>query len=53
MSARVPGELVEFRVLGPFEAAGATTPSQLRGRKERAVLAALVLAAGEVWAPIA
>jgi WD40 repeat protein/DNA-binding SARP family transcriptional activator len=39
---------VEFRVLGPLEVADATTSSQLRGRRERAVLAALVLAAGEV-----
>jgi WD40 repeat protein/DNA-binding SARP family transcriptional activator len=48
MSARVPCELVEFRVLGPLEVADATTSTQLRGRKERAVLAVLVLAAGEV-----
>jgi DNA-binding SARP family transcriptional activator/WD40 repeat protein len=39
---------VEFRVLGPLEVADATRSSHLRGRKERAVLAALVLAAGEV-----
>ena len=39
---------MEFRVLGPLEVAGATTSSQLRGRRERAVLAALVLAAGDV-----
>jgi WD40 repeat protein/DNA-binding SARP family transcriptional activator len=39
---------VEFRVLGPLEVAGGGASGQLRGRRERAILAALVLGAGEV-----
>src|SRR3954451_22143478 len=37
---------MEFRVLGPLEAAGADGPVQVRGRKERAVLAYLLVHAG-------
>src|SRR4051794_21174845 len=37
---------MEFRVLGPLEAAGSDGPVQVRGRKERAVLAYLLVHAG-------
>src|SRR3954451_10017359 len=37
---------MKFRVLGPLEAAGADGPVQVRGRKERAVLAYLLVHAG-------
>ena len=39
---------MEFRILGPVEVAGSGSPIRLGSRRERAVLAALVLGAGEV-----
>ena len=39
---------VEFRVLGPLEVASGGEPLALGGAKQRAVLAVLLLRAGEV-----
>src|SRR4029453_13093464 len=39
---------MEFRILGPLEAAGAAGPIALGSRKQRAVLAILLLRANEV-----
>src|SRR5262245_1999069 len=39
---------MEFRILGPLEVEGDSGPIQLRGRKQRALLALLLLRANEV-----
>src|SRR6478735_9493416 len=47
-SGRLPFPAMEYRVLGPLELSGPAGPIKLEGRRERAVLAALVLGRGAV-----